>query len=443
MKLNYKRTFLVGLAFLSISAFWQLYDGVVPKILTKTFGLGESLSGVFMAADNVLALFLLPFFGALSDKCKSRLGRRTPYIIFGTLLSVVLMNLLPLLDNRYAASPSPLILGLFIGTLFLLLLSMSTYRSPAVATMHDVTPKPLRSKANAVINLMGALGGILYLLISTQLYSTKKVENLPHVNYALFAIVSGIMVISVAVLLLTIRERKLSAENDAYEARHPEDELAKKDESGSVVLPRAVKVSLVFLLFSVALWYIGYNGITTWFTTYCGEVWGMELGSANLCLTIAMAGAIATYLPVGIIASKIGRKKCILFGVALLTASFGACILYTAVADGFSPILYVIFILVGIAWATINVNSLPMVVEMCKGSDVGKFTGYYYAFSMAAQVITPIAAGFLMEHISYNALFPYATAAAGLAFVTMLFVRHGDNKVAGKTGLDAFSDMDA
>lgn len=192
----------------------------------------------------------------------------------------------------------------------------------------------------------------------------------------------------------------------------------------------------------MALWYIGYNGITTWFTTYADAMWGMELGDASQCLTIAMAGAIATYLPVGIIASKIGRKKCILFGVVLLAACFGSCIAYTAFAHGFSPVLYLIFILVGVAWATINVNSLPMVVEMCKGSDTGKFTGYYYAFSMAAQVVTPIVAGSLMEHISYNALFPYSTIAVCGAFVTMLFVHHGDNKVEAKRGLDAFEDLD-
>lgn len=444
MKLNYKRTFLVGLAFLSISAFWQLYDGVIPKILTGTFGLGESVSGVFMAADNVLALFLLPLFGALSDKCRSRLGKRTPFIIGGTIFAILFMNLLPVLDNRFYAQPSGLTLGLFIAALFLLLLSMSTYRSPAVALMPDVTPKPLRSKANAVINLMGALGGVLYLVVSSVLYSGKRTAGLDHVNYqSLFLIVSGIMAVSIFILVLTIREKKLAQENEAYEAAHPEENLAEMDDTGREVLPKPVKRSLLFLLLSVALWYVGYNGITTWFTTYAGSMWNMALGDASRCLTVATVGAIATYLPVGIIASKVGRKKCILFGVVLLAACFGSCIAYTAFASSFSPVLYVIFVLVGVAWATINVNSLPMVVEMCKGSDTGKFTGYYYAFSMAAQVVTPIVAGSLMEHISYNALFPYATAAVCLAFVTMCFVRHGDSKAPVKRGLDAFEDLDA
>ena len=162
MKLNNKRTILVGFAFLSICAFWQMYDNLVPKILTETFGIGESISGIIMAADNILALFLLPLFGGLSDKCTSRLGRRRPFILFGTLAAVVLMMVLPLLTDSFHAEPAAWKLICFVIGLGLLLIAMGTYRSPAVALMPDVTPKPLRSKANAIINLMGALGGIIY-----------------------------------------------------------------------------------------------------------------------------------------------------------------------------------------------------------------------------------------------------------------------------------------
>lgn len=445
MKLNYKRTFLIGLAFLSISAFWQMYDGVIPKILTNenTFNLGESVSGIFMAADNILALFLLPFFGAVSDKCRSRLGRRTPFILLGTALAVVLMNLLPLIDNRNASAPAGYMLPLFIGVLLLLLVSMSIYRSPAVALMPDVTPKPLRSKANAVINLMGAVGGVLYLVITMFLYPDSRTEGLTHIDYQpLFLSVAGIMVLAVTILLLTIREPKLAAENAAYEAAHPEEDLTQDDGSGKEVLPKAVKRSLIFVLLSVSLWYLGYNGITTWFTKYAEQMWHMELGSASRCLTIATVGAIATYLPAGIVASRIGRKKTILFGVGLLSMTFLACFVYTLFIDSFSPVLYIFFVLVGIAWATINVNSLPMVVEMCKKSDLGKFTGYYYAFSMSAQIITPVVAGWLLEYVSYKALFPYATVAVALAFITMSLVRHGDGKVEVRKGLEAFAELD-
>lgn len=442
LKLNNKRTILVGLAFLSICAFWQMYNSVIPKILTYTFHLDETYSGIIMAADNVLALFLLPLFGAISDKSRSRMGRRMPFILRGTGCAVLLMMLLPILDNSYAASPSVTKLVLFIAVLGLLLIAMGTYRSPAVALMPDVTPKPLRSRANAIINLMGAVGGILYLVITSVLYSSSRVAGLEHVNYLpLFAIVAGIMAVSVGILFAAIREKKLHEENMALEAEHPEWNLAEVDESGNEKLPPAVRRSLGFLLASIALWFIGYNAIETWFTTFADKMWGMALGDATLCLTIATAGAICSYIPVGIAASRVGRRRTILFGVLLLTACFGSGYVYTLFNNTFHPALYALFALVGVAWASINVNSLPMVVEMCRGSDVGKFTGYYYTASMAAQTITPIVAGWLLKHVSYSVLFLYSAIFVGLAFFTMLMVRHGDVKVEAKRGLEAF-DVD-
>ena len=435
MKLNTKRTVLVGFAFLAISAFWQMYDNLVPKILTETFGVGESISGVIMASDNVLALFLLPLFGGLSDKCTSKLGRRRPFILWGTLGAVVLMMTLPLLTDSYHAAPAAWKTVCFVISLGLLLITMGTYRSPAVALMPDVTPKPLRSKANAIINLMGALGGIIYLIVTTFLYKTTSdvyVSYLP-----LFLIVGGIMLVALAIIMFCVNEPKLVAEQKKYEEAHPEDNLVAHTETGDV-LPSDVKKSLAFLLVSIALWFIGYNGVTTWFSVYAADSWNMTLGQANTCLTIATAGAIVTYIPSGNVASKIGRRKTIRFGTLLLSGSFAAAFGYTMISNQFSPILYVLFILVGVAWALINVNSLPMVVEMCKGSEVGKFTGLYYTFSMSAQIATPIVAGWLLENVGYSTLFPYAAIFVFGSFITMGFVRHGDNRVEAKKGLEAF-----
>lgn len=438
MKLNTKQTVLVGFAFLSICAFWQMYDSLIPLILTNTFHVNETISGMIMAADNVLALFLLPLFGGLSDKCSSPLGRRRPFILFGTFSAVCLMMALPILNDNYYASPSPVKIGAFIVFLGLLLIAMGTYRSPAVALMPDVTPKPLRSKANAIINLMGALGGILYLLVASVLYTSNAAD---HVSYLpLFAVVGGIMVAAVVVLMVFVDEPKLTARQREYEKAHPEDNLAQKTENGEQ-LPKEVKRSLGFLLCSIALWFIGYNAVSTWFTTYAQNVWGMTLGAASTCLTIATGGAIVSYIPVGAVASRIGRRKTIRFGAALLALCFFAGFLYTLFWGSFSPILYVLFLLLGVAWAAINVNSLPMVVEMCKGSEVGKFTGLYYTFSMAAQIVTPIVAGSLLNHVSYKTLFPYAAVFVAASFVTMGFVRHGDNKVEVKKGLEAY-DVD-
>ena len=443
MKLNNKRTVLVGLAFLSICAFWQMYDNVVPLILTKTFHLNETFSGAIMAADNVLALFLLPFFGTLSDRTRSRLGKRTPYILAGTAAAVILLNILPVLDNSYYASPSPGKMAAFIILLGLLLIAMGTYRSPAVALMPDVTPKPLRSRANAIINLMGAVGGIIYLAVAAVMYPNSKVLGLDHVNYQpLFIVVSAIMIVSIAVMFATIREPQLTAENQALEAQHPEWNLAEDDGSGNEVLPQNVRRSLMFLLASIALWFIGYNGITTWFTTYVDQVMGQGLGGASTCLLIATGGAIISYIPIGHIAHRIGRKRTIMIGIVLLAACFLGGFFLTTAFHSINAVMFIVFALVGFAWAAINVNSLPMVVEMCRGSDIGKFTGYYYTASRAAQVVTPILAGFLMRNVSYKVLFPYAAFFVAMSFVTMTQVRHGDAAPEAKGGLEAFEDMD-
>ena len=263
MKLDHRRTILVGLAFLSICSFWQMYDSVIPKILTETFRLNETISGAIMALDNILALFLLPLFGALSDRTSTKIGRRMPFILLGTACAAVLG---------------------------LLLVAMGTYRSPAVALMPDVTPNPLRSRANAIINLMGAIGGIIYLAVAAVMYPNTKIAGLAHVNYQpLFLVVSAVMLVSVAVLFLTVKEPRLAAETRALEAQHPEWDLTEDDGSGNEVLPKPVKRSLVFLLVSIALWYIGYNGVTTWWSTYVGAVMGQGLGGASTCLLIATA----------------------------------------------------------------------------------------------------------------------------------------------------------
>ncbi|MBR3251485.1 MAG: MFS transporter [Erysipelotrichaceae bacterium] len=442
MKLNYTRTFVVGLAFLSICAFWQMYDNVIPLILTNTFKLNETYSGAIMAADNVLALFLLPLFGSLSDKCSTKIGKRMPFILFGTGLAIILMNILPIIDNTYYAKPDNFKVVSFVIVLGLLLIAMGTYRSPAVALMPDVTPKPLRSKANAIINLMGAVGGIIYLAVAAVLYPNSKTVGVPHVDYqVLFIVVAAIMFVSVGLLFLIVKEPELVEENRILELEHPEWNLAEDDGSGSEKLPGDVKRSLAFLLASIALWFIGYNGVTTWFTTYVSVVMGQGLGGASTCLLVATAGAIVSYIPIGNIASKIGRKKTIMTGIILLSIMFFMGFILTNIFKSINFIMYICFALVGFAWAAINVNSLPMVVEMCKGSDIGKFTGYYYTASMAAQIVTPILAGTLMRLISYKILFVYSAFFVLLSFVTMTQVKHGDQKVEVKKGLEAFEDM--
>lgn len=578
MKLNYKRTLLVGFAFFLISAFWQAYDTLIPLMLTNKFGLDQTWSGVIMSLDNILALFMLPIFGALSDKTDTRFGKRTPFIVIGTVCAIVCFMGLSFVDNAqlkklgednaplywtnnyvvenkeyqsitnngvdkeysvqdYAAhilynkayaeltaeektaaqtwyagldydqyyvystdtqykvcvthrdaegklsytyadgtkledntrkinayssvvssaeakyakevsNSSIYLIIIFIIVLLMTLISMAIFRSPAVALMPDVTIKPLRSKANAIINLMGAAGGIIVLGLG-MLFGTGQVKN-QLMSYTFFiSAVCGIMAIALVVFVFTVKEKKWNAEmlsrqaelDREDEAALPADEavtenadittakeppVAENEAAAPVKnkLPKDKLRSLILILASVALWYIGYNAITSKYSVYALNVLHMDYNST---LIIAQAAAIVSYIPVGIVSSKLGRKKTILIGVAMLTVAFGGAIFITSTSRAW--LMTILFALAGIAWATINVNSFPMVVELATGSDIGKYTGYYYTASMAAQVVTPILSGALMDAFgTMRILFPYATIFVALAFVTMFFTKHGDSK---------------
>ena len=521
MKLDYKRTIFVGFAFFLICAFWQIYDVTIAMTLTNKFGMSQDLSGIVLALDNILALFMLPLFGGISDRCKHRSGRRTPFVRAGTIMAVVFMILLSFADNaqlknidayskvndpatmeriydaqkdtllktpegveyklsevypdkaefvslttdskttqinsfgrevevnlytRYvvparqacannATAQNPTTLIIYIVILLLLLISMAIFRTPAVALMPDVTLKPLRSKANAVINLMGNAGGIIVLALGSVL-AISKVNNAYMSYTGVYGIVGGIMLAALIIFLLTVKEPKWAAQMQEESVALGLDE-GEEAVPGKKALDKEKRRSLIFLLASVVFWYAGYNAITSKYTVYAQSVLDKD---ATLTLLLANASAIVTYIPVGMIASRIGRKKTILAGVAMLfTAFFAACFL-TATSPAW--LMTIMFILAGIGWATINVNSFPMVVEMCSGADVGKYTGLYYTASMAAQSLTPYFSGLLMKRIAWTTLFPYASVFVALAFVTMLMVKHGDSKIEAKKGLEAFDNDD-
>lgn len=547
MKLNYKRTIFVGFAFFLICAFWQAYDNTIPLILTNKFGLSQTASGAIMALDNVLALFMLPLFGAISDRRNSKMGKRTPFILIGTLVAVAAFVGLSFADNlqmrniaqvkdidspaalqiiyeneadaalqtpdgeefvlsemfsqdefsmitsqivfengeaksvtgesylladRFSSTEqkdlekhdngaaftnphytdyvvparqayawqqtaeNPMTLIFFIGLLLIALIAMSTFRSPAVALMPDVTIKPLRSKANAVINLMGSAGGIIVLALG-MVFATSAVKNSLMSYTVYFSVIAGIMLLALALFLWQVREPRFVREMQEESKRFGISEEDEPADGEKRKLGKGERRSLIFLLASIVLWYMGYNAVTSKYSVYASSILNKDY---NLTLIIAQAAAIISYLPVGIISSRLGRKKTILAGVGMLSTSFLiACFLRES-----SPTLLMnaMFALAGIGWATINVNSFPMVVEMCRGGDVGKYTGIYYTASMAAQTLTPMFSGYLMDQFGMTALFPYAAVFAGASFVTMLFVMHGDNKPFAKRGLEALDVED-
>ena len=310
MKLRVGRTILIGMAFLSISAFWQMYDNIIPLILEQTFGLKETITGVIMAMDNVLALFLLPILGGLSDKVNTAWGKRTPFIVGGTILAILFMMMLPVSERVED-------LTVFIVCLFGTLIAMGLYRSPAVALMPDLTPNKLRSKANAIINLMGAVGGLYALAMITVLIGNKKDPS----YMPLFTSISAFMAVAVVILVFTINENKLKRQAvEEYGAKEMQaEEKDSADPAVKVPLKKEVKKSLTLLLFSVALWYMAYNAVTTAISRYALHLWGEKSGMYTYCTMLAMVVAIISYVPIGIVASKIGRKKTILSGVALMT----------------------------------------------------------------------------------------------------------------------------
>lgn len=415
MKLNTKRTFLVGLAFMTISGFWQLYDFVIPLILKNEFMISDTLAGVVMSLDNVLALFLLPFFGALSDKTDTKYGKRMPFIVIGSILTIISMIIIPY------ASEARNFLAFAIG-LALVLLSVASYRTPAVALMPDITIKPLRSGANAIINLMGAVGGVIVLIMISVLSPDKMGSY-----HSLFIAVASFILIAMLVMVFTVNEKQWSKEMQEKSIELGID--LDEDEEGNLInnkeMGKDVKRSMIFLLLSIALWFMGYNAVISAFSRYATIQIGFTGSQASNVLLIANVGAILSFIPIGKLSEKFGRKKMILIGVIVLTFAFGTAGLY----KNFTPLMFANFLLAGFAWAAINVNSLPMVLEMASGDDIGRYTGLYYTFSMSAQIITPILSGLLFDLIGYKILFPYAAFFLVLAFFTMMNVHHGDSKL--------------
>lgn len=430
MKLNYKRTLLVGFAFLSISTFWQMYDSIIPLILQNTFQIGEAATGRVMAIDNILALFMLPLFGHLSDNTHTRLGKRTPYIILGTIAAVCFMLMLPIFDRSKNLLGFALCLGV---TLF----AMATYRAPAVSLMPDVTPKPLRSRGNAIINLMGAVGAVISLaLIKFLVPKEGKPDYFP-----IFAIVAGIMVTAVVVLVLTIRENALvneMEETGGYESTEAElnEELSKGKK-----MPKDILKSLIFMLLCIGFFFVGYNAVTTFFSLFMTNHLGTKGGDFASYLMVATISSVVAYIPSGAIATKLGRKKAIMLGLGVMAL----CFLSMSFVKAAGMFMIPFFVIIGFGYACVIVNTFPIIWEMSKGSDIGKYTGFYYTASMTAQIVTPTVAGFLIEKVfkSYAVLFPYALCAMIISFLMLLNVKHGDSKPeAPKDKLEALGAGD-
>lgn len=596
MKLNYKRTIKVGLAFAIIMLFWTAYDFVVPLLLERAFGLSNSLRGVVMGIDNVLSLFLLPIFGKWSDNINTKRGKRTPFVFIGTILSVVIMIFVPITassqlkdakslrnkiyavettaDFTYEASdgrvytsadefytmmyetesksgvgyaysdhdylklndknslekylevahygvteikkdggkyyryettiiyPSriteaveiteaeykeikahneeyqrfvepgiavfaseevntkitkvhPERIGIYLAVLFLVLVAMASFRSPAVALMPDVTPKPLRSQANAMINLMGGIGGAIAFVIYTAGFI---IADNPFTQ--IFAVCAAAMVLLLVAFLFLVNEPKYveecKKECEAYGISNDDEAVelgapAKEEEQGEnaeVISAeelaarkkkheRAFKRSFFFILASTFMWFMGYNAISSNLSVYCTKVLNQSAGVASIISGVSMAVSAIAFIPVGILAVKIGRRKSVLLGFSLAVVSFVLVFLFVR-PDHMAKYLFAIFYLIaGFGLIITNVNTFPMVLELSSSSSVGKYTGYYYISTMSAQAVTPFISGLVMDYFEDQYLFLYSAVCVVIAFVFMFFTRYGDSKpVPAKSALE-------
>lgn len=394
MKLDYKKTLLIGLAFFSASMVWPIYNSYVPifleKYLSSTF-----LIGIIMTIDNIFAVVFQPIFGALSDKVNTRYGRRMPFLLVGVPLGAIFFSLIP-----FEFSLASLMLFVILTNF-----SMSIYRAPAVALMPDLTPPPLRSKANGVINLMGGIAAVIAFGAGGALYKIDR-------HYPFF-MASIIMVIAVILLYSFVKEPK-----NIHKKSETEDDAEVKDKSKL----RGQFLSLVFLLLAIFFWFTGYQAVEAFFSLYGKHILGINEGDASILLMFFSASFVIFSIPAGIIATKFGRKRTIMTGIVGLLIIFIALTMIRSVA-----IIRILLIIGGLLWGSINVNSYPMVVEMATSGGIGKYTGYYYFFSSMAAIVSPALFGWIRDLVdSYQPLFIYAAVSFLFALFFMMLVKHGE-----------------
>lgn len=630
LKLDYPQTFKVGFAFAIIMLFWTAYDFVVPLFLEHAYGLSNAMRGFIMGLDNLLSLFMLPLFGKISDKANGKLvkkwGRRTPFIVIGTIASVVLMVFVPIatmkqqekgmakkaeiealrnddafmsdllgrwyddavagktgsanycdldylkqnkidgkaidrdafisirFDNKLKAKSGFLGLGgttytydgveietkkeggkvvllgnassgksyqsikenndhynkyvaagmnnyisdeihenitktsegksslaIYMVILLLVLIAMATFRSPAVALMPDVTPKPLRSQANAIINLCGGAGGAIAFISTVALMFPLTVNTYT----IIFASVAAGMLLLLGGFLAFVKEKKLVAkcqeickeygiddfdegeedakatfaeeliaegEGNEEEAKELEAKRVKKQHKSPKVWwnektdeEKGKLKSFWLILASIFMWFMGYNAISSNLSVYTTKTLNLSAGVAYIISGVSMGISAIAFIPVGALAAKIGRRKSIMLGFALAVVSFFLIFFFVHAGEKaiVPAVLFALFYLIaGFGLIIANVNTFPMVTELSTAETVGQYTGYYYTATMSAQAITPFIAGLIMDNSKNEMLFLYSAVCIIIAIVLMMFVKHGDSKpIPKKNKLEQYGDL--
>ena len=420
MKFNYGKIFLLGFGFFGVSVIWGVYNAFVPIFLANKFGLGAGLIGFFMTLDNIAALFIQPPVGAWSDRLRTPIGRRLPFILIGAPVTALAFGLIPLAS----------VLPLFVACTSTLLLSAALWRTPVVALMPDITPSEKRSQANGIINFMGGIGTIIALQTGGMLY--KLSPAFP------FWLGSALIVIAALIVFLFVREPK-----DYLESNEPQPSMIEslkevlndEDKSGSRIL------------FAIFFWFIGYSAVETFFTLYAQEHLGINAGDGATLLSVFPLFFVLFAIPSGFIAARIGRRVAISFG--LIAVSIILALFYILPAGTLlAPILPlplvgiplseggprmltmagIMLIFGGIGWAFVNINSLPMIVDLTSAARIGTFTGLYYLFSTFSAIVGPNINGLAIQLTgnNYNVIMLIAPFFMLIALVLMLGVRRGE-----------------
>lgn len=399
MKLDYKKTMLIGFGFFATSLAWSIYNSYVPLLLepyTKGLAFGSTLLGFIMTIDNIFGVIFQPVFGFLSDRTRSRYGRRLPYVFIGIPLCALIFALVPTMSFSLAALMTVLIIFNFI---------MSVWRAPVVALMPDLTPAPLRSKANGVINFMGGIGSVIAFAVGGLIFKAAG-YNGP------FILSSVVMVLAMLVMFFFVKEP--AAETISAE---------EKEKKPKVKLAKGERLSLILILLAIFFWFTGFNAIETFFTLFATNSLKMAPGDATMMLTFFSLTFLAAAIPAGMLGGKIGRKKTILLGLAGITALFIPMFFINSVT-----VIRVLLLLGGIFWACVNINSLPMVVELAGDTQIGTFTGYYYFFSFSAAIVSPPLFGLINDYMkNYSLIFIYAAVAFVIAIGCISLVKHGES----------------
>nr|MBN1228557.1 MFS transporter [Anaerolineae bacterium] len=434
MKLDWKKTFLIGFGFFGISVMWQLYDSFVPIFLQSGhpdfassrnlagFGLNATATGAIMGVDNLIAIVVLPLIGIWSDRIRTRIGRRYPFILTAAPVAAVAFILMPVAASMISPETSgsvadnmPAFVLFMIGA-GLMLLAMAVLRTPVISLMPDLTPSPLRSKANGVINLMGGVGLVISSFVIARFFDLNIM--LPFITGAF------LLIVAIVTLFITTKEPDVDSLTGGGEHEKSEEEEAVSGLKGVRIIPREYRISLLLLLLAIFSWFVGYNGVSTFFTSYAVNVLDVTEGFAPTLFGIAGVTFIIFAIPAGFIGERIGRRRTIMIGLGIFAA-----LLIVGFFTTSTIVIGIVLGVGGLAWALVNINSLPMVVDTTDDARMlGTFTGLYYFASQTASTVSPALTGRIIDLTGGNFKMIFLTAPAFfvLAILFMSMVTRGE-----------------